>query len=418
MGSGSSSGGGLSNNQINNMTGQINSLQQAVTNNNAQISNLQNIITKNNIQLATDNSIIATGTTALSVTSTYQQYFTGSDTQTVTLPTTSIAAGQQFQIVNTSTGAVTVQSSGSNTVLILAASTSAVFTALKATPTAAADWGYIYNGVNITSAKVGAFSNSITIAGTDGTTMTFPGTSKTVAANDGSNMTVASQATGDLFVSTSDTAYGRLADVAANSPLLSGGLATLPAYASWTMGSPSTAGNYLRSDGTNWYSSGTGGTLTVATTPVTGGTSTYVLYDNAGTLGNYNISGTGSVAMTSQPTIKSPVAVAVSASASTGTTTFDISQGGIQNFTFSGSTASDSVTFAISNPVPNQPFIVSVTQNSGGSGTVTWWSTIRWAGGSAPTLTTTASKRDTFGFIVQGTAGTGTYDGFIVGQNV
>jgi hypothetical protein len=46
---------------------------------------------------------------------------------------------------------------------------------------------------------------------------------------------------------------------------------------------------------------------------------------------------------------------------------------------------------------------------------VTWFATIRWAAGTVPTLTTTASKADTFTFI---TTGSGTYDGFISGQNI
>lgn len=73
------------------------------------------------------------------------------------------------------------------------------------------------------------------------------------------------------------------------------------------------------------------------------------------------------------------------------------------------------ITIALSNSSANQIFIVSITQDSGGSRTVTWFSTIKWAGGSAPTLTTTASKRDTFGFI---RTGSGTYDGFVIGQNI
>ena len=104
-----------------------------------------------------------------------------------------------------------------------------------------------------------------------------------------------------------------------------------------------------------------------------------------------------------------------SSSGASGTISLNLGTSNIQNFTFSGSSASDSVTFAISNAVVNQVFVVSVTQNSGGSGTVTWFSTVRWAGGSAPTLTTTASKRDTFGFIC---TGVNTYDGFIIGQNL
>src|SRR4029077_21225026 len=73
--------------------------------------------------------------------------WTGSSTQTVKLPTTGIAAGTQYMICNNSSGNVTVQSSGANTILALTGAASApfscaVFTALVATPTGAADWEY------------------------------------------------------------------------------------------------------------------------------------------------------------------------------------------------------------------------------------------------------------------------------------
>jgi hypothetical protein len=115
------------------------------------------------------------------------------------------------------------------------------------------------------------------------------------------------------------------------------------------------------------------------------------------------------------PTITASVPTTVASSGSSGTTTFNLSNGNVQNFSFSGSSGSDAVTFALSNATTNQIFIVSITQNSGGSGTVTWWSTIRWTGGYPPVLTTTASKRDTFGSIC---TGAGTYDGFTIGQNL
>ncbi len=74
------------------------------------------------------------------------------------------------------------------------------------------------------------------------------------------------------------------------------------------------------------------------------------------------------------------------------------------------------ITLSLPTTIPNAlKFIVSITQDSVGSRTVTWFTTIRWAGGTEPTLTTTASKRDTFGFIC---TGAGTYDGFIVGQDI
>lgn len=72
------------------------------------------------------------------------------------------------------------------------------------------------------------------------------------------------------------------------------------------------------------------------------------------------------------------------------------------------------VTIAISNETNAQIFTIKVLQDGVGSRTVTWFSSIKWAGGAAPTLTTTADKSDTFIFRV---TGTDAYDGFIVGQD-
>jgi len=129
----------------------------------------------------------AAGTTTLTVDSTQIQLFTGSLAQTVTLPTTSVPAGAQYQIINNSTGAVTVQSSGANTVVIMATATEATFTALQATPTTAAHWEDTYQGGIVASGKSLTVSNTLTLAGTDGTTMTFPTTSATVARTDAAN---------------------------------------------------------------------------------------------------------------------------------------------------------------------------------------------------------------------------------------
>ena len=85
-------------------------------------------------------------------------------------------------------------------------------------------------GVTITASKVLTVSNTLTLAGTDSTTMTFPATSKTIAANDGSNWTITSQAIGDILTATSTTAYGRVAAVATGSVLVSQGTGTAPAY--------------------------------------------------------------------------------------------------------------------------------------------------------------------------------------------
>lgn len=114
------------------------------------------------------------------------------------------------------------------------------------------------------------------------------------------------------------------------------------------------------------------------------------------------------------PTITKPVLNATNPTAQTyapsasGTTTLDLSLANQHFITM----PAGNITIALSNDTNNQTFIVSITQDSVGSRTVTWFTTIRWAGGSPPTLTTTANARDYLGFV---RTGSGTYDGFVVG---
>lgn len=97
--------------------------------------------------------------------------------------------------------------------------------------------------------------------------------------------------------------------------------------------------------------------------------------------------------------------------AAAGTATLDVSVGAIHSITM----PEGNITIAISNEVVGKCFMIEITQDDVGSRTVTWFTTIRWMDGTAPTLTTTASKRDVFGFRV---TGTDTYDGYIIGQNL
>jgi hypothetical protein len=186
----------------------------------------------NNIVEGFTTTATAGATTTLTITSTYTQVFTGTLTQTVKLPTTSVLQGQQYLIINQSTGAVTVQSSGANTITILAAGTSATFTAVVATPTTAANWSSLYYGDIVASGKSLTVNNTLTFAGTDATTMTFPTTSKTIAANDGSNWAFASQAVGDIAYANAAGTYTRLAAVALGSVLTSAGVTTAPTWSS------------------------------------------------------------------------------------------------------------------------------------------------------------------------------------------
>lgn len=117
------------------------------------------------------------------------------------------------------------------------------------------------------------------------------------------------------------------------------------------------------------------------------------------------------------PNITKPVMDATNPSAQTyspsaaGTATCDLSLSNEHRITM----PAGNITIALSNDTNAQKFIISTLQDGTGSRTVTWFSTIRWVSGTVPTLTTTASKRDIFGFI---RTGSGTYDGFIIGQNI
>ena len=90
------------------------------------------------------------------------------------------------------------------------------------------------------------------------------------------------------------------------------------------------------------------------------------------------------------------------------TVTFNLSLGNFQKVTLGGNR-----TLAISNSVDGQPFVLKLIQDGTGSRTVTWFSNIKWDGASAPTLTTTASRFDTLGFIKDGSD----YIGYVLGLN-
>ena len=95
------------------------------------------------------------------------------------------------------------------------------------------------------------------------------------------------------------------------------------------------------------------------------------------------------------------------------TVTIDLSdktKGKIRTITLGGNR-----TLAISNGTVGQAFMLRLVQDGTGGRTVTWFTTIKWPGGVAPTLTTDINKADVFGFII---TSADNYDGFIVGQSL
>ena len=85
----------------------------------------------------------AAGTTTLDNTSSYIQYFTGTSAQTIKMPVTStLATGWSFHIANNSTVALTLQSSGANTIGTIAPNTTVHITCIATGGTTASDWDF------------------------------------------------------------------------------------------------------------------------------------------------------------------------------------------------------------------------------------------------------------------------------------
>jgi hypothetical protein len=111
----------------------------------------------------------AAGTTTLTYGSARNQFFTGSTTQTVTLPVAStMTLGAQFLITNNSTGSLTVNSSGGNLVQTITAGTSALITNILTSGTSAASWSStLYSPLSLTStlAITGSSAGFVAFAG-------------------------------------------------------------------------------------------------------------------------------------------------------------------------------------------------------------------------------------------------------------
>lgn len=95
-------------------------------------------------------------------------------------------------------------------------------------------------------------------------------------------------------------------------------------------------------------------------------------------------------------------------SANTGTAlTVDLANGTVQNLTLTGN-----ATITMPTAVAGKSFIIMLRQDGTGSRSVTW-STVVWPGGTAPTITGTASKMDMYSFFSDGT----NWYGVTVSQN-
>lgn len=162
----------------------------------------------------------------------------------------------------------------------------------------------------------------------------------------------------------------------------------------------------------------TGGSLFVGTTLELGNTSDTTLSRvSAGVIAveGVTVPTISSTSTLTNKTLTTPAIASIKGTLTTdidaATITFDKNVSDFHNVVLGGNR-----TLALSNMAAGDRIVLRLTQDGTGSRTVTWFTTIKWAdGGTAPTLTTTASKADIFGFLC---TSTGNYDGFVIGQNI
>ena len=90
------------------------------------------------------------------------------------------------------------------------------------------------------------------------------------------------------------------------------------------------------------------------------------------------------------------------------TTTLNLATSDWHQITLTGN-----VTIALASPTVGQMFTVVLIQGGSGSNTATWFTTIKWAGGTPPTLTTSVGGIDVLSFKC---VSSGQYYGFVLGQ--
>jgi len=165
------------------------------------------------------------------------------------------------------------------------------------------------------------------------------------------------------------------------------------------------------------WQAGTSGDYTAVSAGGTGvGTLTGIVKGNgtsafsAATAGTDYTSPTSTETMTNKtltnPTVTNYVETPYSANSSTAIT-IALTNGTVQIITLTGN-----ATITMPTATSGKSFIMYLKQDATGSRTVTW-STVKWAGGTAPTITSTASRQDILSFFADGT----NWYGVVVGQN-
>jgi hypothetical protein len=338
-------------------------------------------------------SVAASGTTTtLTVASVPNYVVTGSGGQTFKLPdATTLANGVNYVFNNNqSSGTIVVQNNATTTITTIQ-SGGFVEVILLSNATSAGSW------------DVHTFAPSNVSWSTN--TLDYPG-SITSATWNGTAVAINRGGTGLSSVGTSGYA------------LVSNGSAlTYTAFPTGISGYSGYSG-YSGISGTNG-TSGYSGYSGISGYSGYSGTAGPTVYPGAGIPNStgsawgtsYTTSGSGTVvALNNTPTLTNPTVTnyveTLQAVGTVGSTsTLSLTSGTVLTATL---TASTPCTFTMPTATAGKSFILKLTQASSGMTTATFTS-VKWAGGTAPTITATASAVDIISFVSDGTNWYGTY---------
>jgi hypothetical protein len=177
-------------------------------------------------------------------------------------------------------------------------------------------------------------------------------------------------------------------------------VATTSAAPSWGVAGPAGGGTGVAN---NAAMTVTGSGNFAYTRTLTG--TTNVTFPTTGTLATLAGTETFTNKTLTNPTVTNYVESVVAIGTVTSSNTLSLTSGTVQTVTLTASTA---CTFTMPTATAGKSFILIVTQASGGSGTAVFTS-VKFPGGTAPTITAAAGAIDILTFVANGTSWFGTY---------